>query len=114
MATYAPIKLSGATDGKNVKVVATATLGTTIHTGHATSDDMLWLFAQNTDTTDRLLTIEWGEATDPDGLIERTIVAQAGPVLVIPGWIITNSLVVTAFAAAANVIVINGRGTRIS
>jgi hypothetical protein len=36
MATFSKIVLSGSTDGRMIKVAATATAGTTIHTGSAT------------------------------------------------------------------------------
>lgn len=114
MATFSKLKLSGSTDGKQIKVVQTATAGTTIHTAHATSLDEIWLWAVNSDTTARKLTIEWGEATAPDGNIEVTIPAESGYVLVVPGLLLTNSLVVKAFAASANVILINGYVNRIT
>jgi len=114
MATYTKVKLSGSTDGKSIKVAATATLGTTIHTAHATALDEIWLWCANTDTSDRKLTIEYGGATSPDCLVEITIPAEDGAYLVIPGWLLTNSLVVTAFAASANVLVINGYVNRIT
>src|SRR3990167_9571273 len=108
MATFAKQRLSGGTNGRNIKVVATSTTGTTIHTAHATSQDEVWIYACNTDSTDRKLTIEFGGQTSPDDLVEVTIPAEGGVVTVIPGWILTGSVVVTAFAATANVIVING------
>jgi hypothetical protein len=114
MATYAKSKLSGSTDGKQIKVVATATAGTTIHTADATALDEIWLWAVNSSAADVKLTIEWGEATAPDGNIEVTIPAESGYVLVIPGLLLTNSLVVKAFAASANVILINGYVNRIT
>ena len=114
MATFSKLKLSGSTDGKMIKVAATATAGTTIHTSHATALDEVWLFAVNSDTTARKLTIEWGEATAPDGNIEVTIPAESGYLMVVPGLCLTNSLVVKAFAATANVILINGYVNRIS
>jgi len=44
-------KLSGSTDGKPIKVVATATAGTTIHTAVAGTTagtfDEIWLYAYN-------------------------------------------------------------------
>ena len=43
MATYTVLKLSGGTDGKNIKVAATATAGTLLHTAHATALDRVWL-----------------------------------------------------------------------
>lgn len=113
-ATFTKLKLSGSTDGKQIKVAATATAGTTIHTAHASALDEIWLYAVNSDTTARKLTIEWGEATAPDGNVEVTIPAESGYMLVIPGLVLTNSLVVKAFAATANVILINGYVNRIA
>jgi hypothetical protein len=116
MATYSKVKLSGGTTGKNIKVVPTATAGTTIHTAVAgTSDlDEVWLYACNTDSTDRKLTIEYGGVASPDDLTEVTITAEAGWVLVCPGLLLQNSLVIKAFAAAANVVMINGYVNRIT
>jgi len=116
MATYSKVKLSGGTTGKNIKVVATATAGTTIHTAVSGTSDMdeIWLYACNTDSTDRKLTLEFGGTTSPDDLVEVTIGAEAGWVLVCPGLLLQNDLVVKAFAAAANVVVINGYVNRIT
>ena len=116
MATYSKVKLSESTSGKNVKVVATATAGTTIHTAVAGGSDLdeIWLYACNTDSSDRKLTIEYGGATSPDDLTEVTIAAEAGWVLVCPGLLLQNGLVIKAFAAAANVVMINGYVNRIT
>lgn len=114
MATYTKVKLSGSTDGKQIKVVQTATAGTTIHTADATALDEIWLYAVNSSSSAVKLTIEWGEATAPDGNVEVTIPAESGYLLVVPGLLLTNSLVVKAFAASANVILINGFVNRIS
>jgi hypothetical protein len=113
MATFTKKILSGSTDGRAIKVAATATAGTTIHTGSttATTLDEVWLYAINTDTTARKLTIEWGGTSSPDDLIELTIAAESGLVLVAPGLLIkgnATALVVRAFAATANVITIHG------
>ena len=116
MATFSKQILSGGTTGKNIKVVATASAGTTIHTSvSGTSDlDEVWLYAMNTDSADRKLTIEYGGTTSPDDLTEITIGTEAGWVLVCPGLLLQNSLVIKAFAAAANVVVINGYVNRIT
>lgn len=114
MATFSKVKLSGSTDGRNIKVAATATPGTLLHTAHATALDEVWLFACNSDTVDRKLTIEFGGTTSPDDTIELTIPAESGMVTVIPGFLLTNSVVVRAFAATANVVVINGYVNRIA
>ncbi len=114
MATFSKVKLSGGTDGKNIKVAASATPGTTIHTAHATALDEIWLYAVNSSASDVKLTIEWGEATAPDGNIEYTVKAENGLYLIVPGLLLSNSLVVKAFAATANVICINGYVNRIA
>jgi hypothetical protein len=116
MATITRALLSGSTNGKNIKVAATATLGTTIHTAVSgtSSIDEIWLWAQNSDPSSIKLTIEFGGATSPDNLVEVTIPGESGPVLVIPGWQLQNGLVVTAFAGSANLILINGFENRIA
>lgn len=114
MATYTKTILSGSTSGMGIKIVPTATLGTTIHTAHATSIDEIWLYAVNSDTTARKLTIEYGGAATPDRLIEQTIQPEAGLVLVVPGFVLTGGLVVTAFCATANVVMIYGFVNRVS
>jgi hypothetical protein len=116
MATYSKRLLSGSTQGKAIKVAQTATAGDTIHTAVAgTSDlDEIWIYAVNSDTTARKLTLEWGQADAPDGNIEVTIPAESGLVLVAPGLLLQNELVVKAFAAAANVILIHGYVNRIT
>ena len=114
MATFSKLKLSGSTDGKQIKVVATATAGTTIHTAHATALDEVWLWAVNSSTTAVKLTVEWGEATAPDGNIEVTVPGESGYLMVVPGLILTNSLVVKAFAGTANVLLVNGYVNRLT
>lgn len=119
MATFSKRILSGSTDGKNILVAATATAGTVIHTGSSvnTTLDEVWLYAFNSDTVARKLTIEWGGVSAPSDLVELTIQPEAGSVLVIPGWLIQgnsgSALVVRAFASSANVVTINGYVNRI-
>lgn len=119
MATFSKIALSGSTDGKMIKVAATATAGTTIHTGSttATTFDEVWLYAVNSDTTARKLTIEWGGVASPDDLIEFTVPAEDGLYLMVPGLVIkgnATALVVRAFCATANVVSVAGYVNRIT
>lgn len=119
MATFSKLTLSGSTDGRAIKVAQTATAGTTIHTGSATATtyDEVWLYAMNTDTTDRKLTIEWGGVSAPDDLIEFTVKAESGLYLIVPGLVLKGNatpLVVRAFAASANVVTILGYVNRIT
>lgn len=113
MATFVKRKLSAAAAGnRGIKVAATATAGTTIHTAVAGTTagtfDEIWLWAYNSDTVDRLLTIEFGGTTAPDDNIKVTIPALSGLVQVVPGFDLQNGCVVGAFAAVANVVVIFG------
>ena len=110
MATYSKELLSGSTEGKGILVVATSTAGTTIHTAVAgtTDIDEIWLYAVNTHTDDIKLTLEWGEATEPNGNIEITVPTEAGLMLLVPGLLLQGGNVVKAFAGTANEIVIHG------
>ncbi len=112
MATANKRKLSGSTDGKPIKVVATSTLGTTIHTAvsgtTAGTYDEIWVWAYNGHTTTATLTIEFGGATVPDQNIVLTLASKSGLTLAVPGLLLQNSLVVTAFADVANVITLSG------
>lgn len=114
MATYTKEFLSGSSNGRGIKVVATASAGTTIHTAHATDKDEIWLFAYNSDTTARLLTIQFGGTTSVDDDIKISIPAQSGLLLVVPGLPLSGAVVVRAYAATANVIVITGFVNRIA
>ena len=113
MATFTKVKLSESTDGRAIKVAATATAGTAIHTGSATAStyDEVWLYAVNSSASAVKLTIEWGGTTSPDDLIELTVQPEAGLVTIAPGLLIKGNatpLVVKAFAATADVITIHG------
>ena len=113
MATFSKSILSNSTDGKGIKVAATATAGTLIHTGSATAATLheVWLYAVNSSASDVKLTIEWGEATAPDGNIEYTVKAENGLYLIVPGLILkgnATALTIKAFAATTNVVVVHG------
>lgn len=117
MAAYTRLLLSGSTNGRPIKVVATATPGTTAHTavtGTAGFDEV-YLWATNTDTSARTLTIQFGGTTDPDDLIVKafTLPASSPAIPILTGQNINNGLVVRAFASAANVVLVSGYVNRI-
>jgi hypothetical protein len=119
MATFSKLALSGSTDGKGIKVAATASSGTTIHTGSTTTTtfDEVWLYAVNSSASDVKLTVQWGGTTSPDDDIEFTVKAENGLYLIVPGLVLkgnATALVVRAFAATANVINIHGYVNRIA
>ncbi len=75
------------------------------------------MYAVNTSASDVKLTIEWGEATAPDGNIEYTVKAENGLYLITPGLVMqgnTTPKVIRAFAATTNVIVVHGYVNRIT
>jgi hypothetical protein len=120
MATFSKVKLSGSTNGRGIKVAATATAGTTIHaTGTSSSIlDEIWLYAYNSDSAAIVLTIEFGGVSAPDDNIKLSIPATSGLTLVVPGLILSGTgsaaSTVAAFAATADKIVITGYVNRIS
>ena len=113
MATYSKTILSGSTDGRGILVAATATAGTLIHTGSSTATtlDEIWLYAVNSDAAEVKLTLESGGLTLKKKIIEVTVAAEAGLVLVAPGLLIKGNaspLVVRAWASVADDIIIHG------
>jgi hypothetical protein len=113
MATAVKRKLSSAPAGNlGIKIAAVATAGTAIHTAVGGTNDgtyhEIWLEAYNSDTIDRVLTLEIGGVTVPDNNIVTTIPARAGLFRVLDGHPLQNGATVAAFASAANVIVIFG------
>lgn len=106
---YTREPLSGSTHGRGIKVVATASAGTTIHTGQGstTLTDVVTLYAYNSDTVIRTLTLEWGGTTAVDDNMKFDIPPGA-TVCVVPDLIIRNSLIIKAFASAANIVSIFG------
>jgi hypothetical protein len=116
MPTYSKQLLSGSTNGKGIKVAATATAGTLIHTAVSgtSSLDEIWLYAHNTSSSVVKLTLEWGGVASPDDHIEINVgVEGTGLILIAPGILLQNGLVVRAFAATANVLNIFGYVNRI-
>ena len=110
-------KLSGSTDGKAIKVVATTSAGTAIHAAvSGTADgtyDEVWLWAYNAHTADVVLTLEVGGTAAPD-VIKQTIPFQKGIFLVLPGFILQNEAAIAAYAGTANVISILGFVNRVT
>jgi hypothetical protein len=111
MATYTKKLLSGSTNGKQIKVTAT-TNGTaiTVHTAVAgtASFDEIWLYAYNEDTVARQITILFGGVTEPDNAIRAQVLPKQGRLILMDGVLLQNSLVVKAYADAANVINLDG------
>lgn len=120
MATFSKVLLSGSTQGKAIKVAATASTGTTIHaTGTSSSiQDEIWLYAYNSSTGPVTLTIQFGGTTAVDNDIKIDVPATSGLTLVVPGLVLTGTgaaaNTVYAYAGTTNVITISGYVNRIS
>ena len=121
MATYSKVALSGgAADGPGIELAIDSGTFTTIHTTTttATTLDEIWLYAQNTDTSDRKLTLKFGGTDDPDDLIEVTIPTEAGLVLVVPGLILagkaSTGLILLGACAVASKMTVYGYVNRIT
>jgi hypothetical protein len=120
MATFTKVLLSGSTQGKPIKVAATASTGTTVHaTGtSAAIIDEVWLYAYNSSTGPVALTIEFGGTTAPDQNIKIDVPPTSGLTLVVPGLILTGTgaaaNTITAFAGTTNVVTVSGYVNRIS
>ena len=113
MATFTKTILSGSTDGKAIKIAATTTPGTLIHTCSATATDLeeVWLYAYNSNTADVTLTIEFGGATAPDQNIVIDVPYKRGLFLLVPGLILKGNatpLTIKAFASLTNVVTVSG------
>ena len=102
--------LDGCPDGKSLKVTGTV-LGSanTIHTGHATNKDEVWLYAVNNDTISRELSV----FIDDQETSVVSLPVKQGLLLIIPGLPVSNSQTVKVFAAAANVVFVSGWVNRI-
>lgn len=120
MATFSKQILSASTNGAPIKVVATASTGTTIHaTGTSnTVLDEVWIYAYNSSASAVVLTIQYGGTTTPDNDIKVSIPATSGLTLVVPGLILrgTGSAATTvyAYAGTANVVMLSGYVNRIA
>ena len=122
MATFSKQLLSASTDGRAIKVVATAIASspTLIHTGSsiASTFEEVWIYAQNNHTSDVALRIGFGGVTDPDDIIEYTVKTKGGLYLVVPGLILkgnaSSALTIRAAAGTTNVISLSGYVNRIT
>jgi hypothetical protein len=113
MATFTKVMLSGSTNGKAIKITATASTGNTIHTVTAgtVALEEVWLYAVNSSTA-QTLTLEWGGVTTND-TISINISKNAVPTCIAQGLLLNNGLAIKAFAPTAGTIMIFGYAHRI-
>lgn len=105
--------LSASVDGAPIKVTATTTPGTLIHTATAATDalDRVFLQAYNAHTANVQITVEVGGATDPDNHLVMNIPFDDGLYDLFndkTGILLQNAKTIRIFASIANVIIIYG------
>jgi|SRR5580765_4297580 hypothetical protein len=109
--------LSGSTNGRAIKVAATATPGTTIHTAIAGTSgfDEVYAWVTNTSNAAATLTVEFGGTTSPDDHVvdTYTIPANSLPIPILCGQVLQNALVVKMYSGTTNVLVVSGYVNRI-
>jgi hypothetical protein len=99
--------LSGSSDGDGILITDITTSGTTIHIATSSSTegtyDEVWLWAYNSNSSDEILTIEYGSTS-----FKVTVPFQCGLVPILPGLPIQNSLEISAYSTNSSVITIYG------
>jgi len=110
-------KLSGSTDGKNIAVAATSSPGTLIHTAQAgVTDgqyDEVWLWVVNNTLFAVDFVLQFG-GTGSSDVTAFPIPATSGPILIAPGLVLQNSLIVRAYASNTSACVIQGFVNRLT
>ncbi len=99
--------LSSSTDGRAIKVAATGSPGTAIHT--STGMEAVYLWAGNIDAVQHQLTLEW-----PGGEVLQFVLEPLEFLLLIPGLTIASAQALAAYADTANVINVLGHVNRIT
>lgn len=102
--------LSGAPTGNRlIKVVATASPGTLIHTVGAR--EKIFLFATNTTDTFAYIILEYGGTTSPNDNIYIPVIPKDGLKPIVVGLVLTDFVSIRAYSAdAAGAINIGGYG----
>ena len=90
MATYTKIPFSSSTNGKGIQL-STAGNVTELHrtTTDDTKTDEIWLWMDNYDASDLMVTVYFGDQSFSDS-IEKTIRSESGLILVVPGLILVH------------------------
>lgn len=104
MSTFSKSVLSGSTNGLSIAVAATASPGTTIHTGPTATTSLheVWLWASNYSSTPQVLTLEWG-GTETKDRLSQTVSITSGLQLITPGLVLSGNATPVVIKAYANV-----------
>ena len=113
--TFSKSILSESTDGKGIVIdTITAGSGRPVHAAvSSTADfDEVWIYACNSHTSSVNLTLEFG-GTSSSERISQPIDPSSGLYLVVPGFVVQNGAVISAYASELNKISIYGFVNRI-
>lgn len=118
MTTVSRIPLSGSTNGRGIKVAATSSPGTTVHTCSSTTNagegEWVYLSIGNNDTVTRRAIIEMGGTTDIDDTHKIDIPPiGSGLVRLDPFWL-RSTLVVKVYCATADVLTVFGWADKVA
>lgn len=107
--TYTPVVAGGSTRGKLIKIAATSSPGTTLHTPSTTTTDFdyISIWAVNRDTSNITLTLQWGGTTATDDHIPYIIEPGKPPICLVDRWDLRGNGTpdtIAAFASTANLI----------
>lgn len=105
--------LSGSTAGKLIKIAATSSPGTTIHTTNATNPEKLWFKATNKHSSAVTVTIQWG-GTSADDEWSFLLDPVTSPIEIVAGDVLGASSTVKVYASVTNVIFVLGEAIEIS
>lgn len=100
-------------EGDAIKVAATSTPGTLLHTAGASGVEVLTLYAVNTSSTTVTLTLEWGGTTSPDDLVPQDIRPNVGPVKLCMNRPLAAGASLRAFAGTTNVLTVYGEMNKV-
>lgn len=115
MSVFTKVALSGALNGLPIKVAATSSPGTLVHTAISGTNafDEVWIWVVNNDSADREVCLQWGGTTSPDHEIWYNVLAKDGPKCITPGFILQNGLIIRAYCSTGNVLQVHGFINRI-
>ena len=115
MTTFTKQILSGSTDGRGIGITTSGSPGDTIHTSTSGSSnfDEIWIYSINQLPVSADVTIEFG-GTNPTDDITVIMPSKVGMQLVVPGMLLNNGTIVSAYSSTGSGIIIQGFVNRIT
>lgn len=109
MKNWTKIALTGASSSALIHITSTTTGSAhVIHTAGPSEIDEVYIWAQNQHTIDVQLNLEWEGATDPADFLRINVPFKEPPLLIVPGWPLSDSKDIQAWASVTAVLNIFG------